>query len=141
MVNVLKSIFWTLAVLVFVLFSLASLWISASSGYYLRVLDLTYHDETGVITVTREVLSKNDVIARWSLSVQSGDGDECSANGVNISEPRYVDGTPKNTAVMHIPQLVPCLEGPHPEIVGEWQVMLWGVLPLKPTFFFKPARV
>jgi hypothetical protein len=137
----LQKAFWGLALIALPLFAGTMIWTFASSGYYLRVLDMQYDAQSETITMTREVLSSDDVLARWHMSVQvTGTQRECSDSGVDIYEPRYIDGTQKRIVTFAAGRLAPCLASADHQIVASWQVLMWGVLPLKPTFYFKPPR-
>jgi hypothetical protein len=135
-----KTAFWALSGIAFALFAAVMIWTFTSSGYFLRVLDMTYDPQTQMIAMTREVLDADNVFARWHMSVQIPDGRECSDSGEDIYEPRYVDGTVKRLATFPAGPLASCLEVPDHQIIASWQVLLWGWLPLKPTFYFKPPR-
>lgn len=140
--HALKWVFWLLAFLVFILTALVATWSITSSGYYLRILDMTYDTNTKTITLTREVIAEQDVLARWYMNVQiSGTRIECADTNISIYEPYYMDGTPKREVSFMAGPLTPCLEAPEVEIVASWQVLLFGWLPLKPTYFFKPPRI
>lgn len=136
----LKGVFWSLAVLVFPLFALVTIWMTLSSAYFLRVHDMTYDPVTKTVTMTRTVLSRSDQIARWNMNVTVPGGRECSDSGQDIYEPFTADGEEKNVATFPAGDLAECLEHPEAQIVAYWQVMYWGVVPLKPTYFFKPPR-
>lgn len=135
-----QQLFWGLATIAFPAFAGLMIWSISPSGAYIRVLDMTYDPEAQTITMTREVLSRDDVLARWHMSVQRTDGRECSDHGVEIYEPRFIDGAPKRQATFPAGPLVPCMSDPDAQIVASWQVLLGGWFPLKPTFFFKPPR-
>jgi hypothetical protein len=135
-----RRTFWIAATVAFPLFAWVMIWSTAASGYFIRVLDMEYDRETQLITMTREVLSRDDVLARWHMNVQMPGGRECSASGTDIYEPRFIDGSPKNQASFPAGALAPCLDVADHQIVASWQVLLGGVLPLRPTFFFKPPR-
>jgi hypothetical protein len=135
-----RRTFWITATISIPLFAGVMIWSTAVSGYFLRVLDMTYDPKTETITMTREVLSNDDVLARWHMSVQIPSGIECSDSGTDIYEPRFINGMPKREVTFPAGPLAPCLEVPDHQVVASWQVLLGGVLPLKPTFFFKPPR-
>lgn len=132
--------FWMLAGLAFPLAVIVGLWLAIPSGMLLRVHDWQFDPATEQVTLTRTVLSDRDLIARWHVSISDGD-QECSASGTDIYEPRLVNGAQKTVAVFPAnPALLPCLAGAEPVIVGSWQVLYWGFIPLRETFFFKPPR-
>lgn len=134
-------IFWALAGLAFPLFVIVALWLAIPSGMLLRVHDMVHDPVTGNTTLTRTVMSKRDLIARWHVSVSDGDR-ECGATGFDIYEPKMLNGTPKTVAIFPTsPSLLPCLQAENPVIVASWQVLYWGFIPLRETFFFKPPRV
>lgn len=143
----LKLVFWTLAAISFPLALVVGVWMSTSSGFFIRVHDMTYDPAAEVITMNRSVLSRDDVLARWYMVVQLPLGQrlpdgrsECSDSGVDIYEPRYIDGTEKSSASFPAGPLAPCLNVPDSQIVASWQVLYWGFFPLKPTYFFQPPR-
>jgi hypothetical protein len=124
------------------------LWMSMSTAYFLRVQDMIFDPERGTMTVQRVVLSHDDLLAHWRLVVQLPPGvrlldgrSECADDGESIFEPRYVDGSSKTEAVvLASPEVLPCLMVPEAQIVASFQVIWAGVIPLKPTYFFKPPR-
>jgi hypothetical protein len=137
----LKLVFWTLAAIALPLAVVVGIWMSTASGYFIRVHDLTFDPETGVMTLQRSVLSRDDVLARWHVAVQIPHSRrECSDSGVDIYEPRYVDGTEKTEVSFPAGSLAECLADPEAQVVASWQVLWFGFIPLKPTYFFKPPR-
>ena len=137
----LRLIFWSLVAISFPLALIVGIWISTASGYFIRVHDMRYDPATQTITMDRTVISRSDVLARWQMAVQiPSDGRECSDSGTDIYEPRYADGTEKTTVTFPAGPLAPCLDDPEAQIVASWQVLWLGLIPLKPTFFFKPPR-
>lgn len=143
----LRLVFWTLAAISFPLALVVGVWMSTSSGFFIRVHDMTYDPATGVITMQRTVLSREDVLARWYMSVQLPRGQklpdgrsECSDRGTNIYEPRYPDGTDKEEASFPAGPLKECLDQPNAQISARWNIMYMGAIPLKPYYFFKPPR-
>lgn len=136
----LRLVFYVLAVLSVPLALVVGIMMTALSGQFIRVHDITFDPATGMITMQRNVLSRSDVLARWHMAVQLPDGRECSDRGEDIYEPVYVDGTEKTSATFPAGPLEPCLSQPDAQIVANWQVLWMGFIPLKPTWFFKPPR-
>lgn len=136
----LRFVFWSLAAVSVPLALVVGVWMSTASGYFLRIHDMTFDPQTGLITMQRSVLSPDSVTARWLMSVQVPGGIECSDSGRDLYEPLYADGKEKTTVVFPAGPLELCLMHADAQIVASWQVLWMGFIPLKPTWFFKPPR-
>lgn len=119
-----------------------ALWLSMLSANFMRVTNIEYDREAKTITLSRTVLGQDNVHAHWYVTVgNEGSAEECSADGVDIFEPYYPDKTPKTrVTVPAAPTLIPCLERDRAFISGAWMVLWKGILPLRPTYFFKNTR-
>lgn len=137
----LAKLFWGLAAVAFPLFFFVMVWISVSSGYQFRVLAYHYNPADKTVTLTRNVMSRSDVMVRSFITVTSADGLECSDRDEKPYEPFDAKGMAKTAETFAVPpELERCFENPPYTIVGRFQVKLGGWIPLKPTYYFEPPR-
>lgn len=139
--NTLEKVFWALAIATFPLFVVVLVWISITTGNYIRVLDYRYDPVSETVTMSRNVLVKEDVVVKSYISVTGSDGETCFDRDERVYSPFDDEGTPKTTDVFHVPErLKKCLDSAPYELVGRFHTSLLGLLNLKPTWYFEPPR-
>lgn len=122
--EVLYRLFWSLAVVVFLMIA----WLSLGTDFLLRVVSVHYgRDYTTIVRGT----PYGEVYADWSIEARVvATGIECPESGTATYQFR-----PDDTVTYPTPQkLKPCLiEQGGVVVVQTWRAWLFGVIPLRPT--------
>lgn len=108
------------------LLALFLVWVSIPTSFFLDVRGTRYTD--GTLTINR-VARFGTVSARWWSEATDSSGRECQASGTSTYS--NIRGPVVTFAIDE--RLAPCFAGPRPLFIEDkWQVMILGIIPLRP---------
>jgi hypothetical protein len=133
MKSMLRALFWGMAATVLLLFA----WLMVPSSLILRPVSMTYNPETGKATFQRIVNWYAPVTARWAHTIYSLDGrEQCNDDGIRRYSPRVAQ-----EVIGVSGRLEECLDkgSAHVVAVLTWSVLVYGIIPMRPTTLIIPA--